>query len=259
MKQVLFLAIGLVVAWSPQWLMADSTSANPPSATFISVTGKVTVKDKKGKVRPALKNSQAFEGETVKVDSKGAATLQLFDGSTLNVSPDTEVLIKTLQKPTKDEKKIRFSLNFGTLLAQVKKLLTTKSSFEVEGGGVVCGVRGTKFQVSYDRDLDEFDLKVFEGSVLTSSGGENNLFKSGDQMQFLNGLLQTPQNQNLGPNGGSTQLLNGSDSTAAIGDLSGQIDGLSGWNSDDVFSDPSVGGTAQITIHMNVPSQEAVP
>jgi len=281
MKRLFLFAAFLGVACFPQGLWAATNDEISLSAAFTQVKGKVIVQDKKGKNRPVQKDSKVYEGETVHVHQNALASLMLFDGSTLDLKSGTNLLVSSLRQPSEKEKKISFKLYVGGILAKVQKLLTSRSSFEIEGGGVVCGVRGTKFEFSYDPDSNKVSLHVFEGSVFTTENGENNLFKAGDQMQFLNGAMLAPSAPQQNPaSGNNSSLLNtngqsqtsgtdqnlnngadqsSSDSTAAVGDLSTQFDISNGVNSDNTFTDPSVEGSVRVTIHMNVPTNETHP
>jgi hypothetical protein len=67
----------------------------------------------------------------------------------------------------------RLKLSFGKVLSQVEKLASSHSSFEVEAGGVVCGVRGTAFEVSADGD--QVTDSTFEGKVEMRKGGRSQM------------------------------------------------------------------------------------
>src|SRR5258708_3619230 len=149
----LIFLMGLFLIFSASQLFAAT------DAVFTSVTGNVTVKAKKGKkTRPAQKDASVVEGEKITTDKDAQAVIRLFDGSELTVKPNTSFTLSSLQQPSANEKIIKFKLAFGGLLARVKKLLTPTSSFEVEAGGVVCGVRGTQFSLDYDPDENKVDL-----------------------------------------------------------------------------------------------------
>ncbi|HJT24710.1 MAG TPA: FecR family protein, partial [bacterium] len=156
-------------------------------AVFLSVSGKVSVKDTGGKSRTAKTNSTAAEGETVQVEKGGEATLVFFDGSTLDAKSNTQFILSALQKPSTNEKKLRFNLDFGALMARVQKLMTASSQFEIQAGGIVCGVRGTEFSVVYDPTMGSVDLKVIEGSVYAKTGGIITTVPAGQERKFLNG------------------------------------------------------------------------
>src|ERR1043165_5376074 len=119
-------------------------ASTPTQGVFTSVKGDVQVKFKKNKkTKAAQKDLTVFEGDTVTTKGGSEATIRFFDGSELKISQNTKFTLTALKKPTEQDKVIKFKLFIGKLVAEVKKLTTSKSSFEIEAGGVVCGVRGT--------------------------------------------------------------------------------------------------------------------
>jgi hypothetical protein len=278
MKKIFFLimAVGLAF-WMVGPVMSQAAGSTKPSATFTSVKGKVTVKGVKGKARKVKIGTKAFEGETVSVGKGGQTTFQLFDGSSLDLASNSQLVLKTLQQPSDKEKKIGFKLSFGAILAKVKKLLTPSSSFEIESGGAVCGVRGTEFAYSYDPDKNKINLQVHEGTVYFNFGGKSTLYHGGDKIEFINGH-PAPGNTGGGgtniqgtggksiPGAGGFQVAGGS-----LGYTGGTLGGwggrLPGWNLNDQFvigtainhsntlGNPSV-TSARLNIVINVPIVE---
>ena len=140
MKNTASLVLTFFLASSLAWA---ATTSSTTQGILTSVTGKVQIKGKDGKKpRTAKKDSTVVEGERIVTDPDAKATLQLFDGSELNISPKTDFQLTKMQKPSGDDKILQFKLFVGRLFAKVKKLSSSKSSFEVEAGGVVCGVSG---------------------------------------------------------------------------------------------------------------------
>jgi len=184
MKKIL-LALVFVLVCVPknstaQWLFDQN-------AVFVSVDGKVTVTDTRGTTRLAEKDSEAYEGETVKTAESSKAVLRFFDGSTLGLNADTQLVISSLKHPADKQKEIHFTLMAGWVLARVQKLMTASSLFEIEAGGVVCGVRGTQFSVSYEPAQESIDLKVIEGTVYAKAGGKVHLLRGGEEIEFNHG------------------------------------------------------------------------
>lgn len=233
------LALGPSLAWGA-----------PTQGLLTSVSGQVQVKSASGaKTREAQKGTTVSEGERIITDKASKATLQLFDGSELAISPGTDFTLDKLQQPSKTDKIIGFKLFVGKLLAKVKKLASAKSSFEIEAGGVVCGVRGTQFSMDYHPGQNTLDLNVLEGSVYANSNGNTNVFNAGQQVEFLNG---EPQGK---PNGGSNPPPNkgqGANNNPALGDLNHQFTGGLQVNGDNTLNDPGVEGSVRVNVHVGV-------
>lgn len=173
--------------------MGGRAESGALSAVFVSVTGQVAVKSEQGESRTAQKGSAALENERVITGKDGETSLKLFDGSSLELKPSTQLVVSSLRKPSDKEKVIRFLLESGGLRAMVEKLQTPYSLFEVEAGGVICGVRGTRFYMDYDADLEKLDLRVVEGTVYAKTGGKTYLYHAGEEMEFQKGQLRPPK------------------------------------------------------------------
>ncbi|SRR5665213_1446299 len=66
--------------------------------------------------------------------------------------------------------------------------MESHSSFEIEANGVVCGVRGTAFEVS--NIGGEVVMATHEGKVETTSGGESHFVAAGNVSSFSHGRFQ---------------------------------------------------------------------
>lgn len=212
-KKMIFAFVLMGFAVSP---LFAATHSDLNQGIFTAVKGKVEVKTKKGhKAKTAEKDLTVFEGDRVITQDKSSATLRFFDGSTLDISPNTEFVLSKMQKPTDTnrDKILQFKLIVGQLLAAVQKLTTSKSSFEIEAGGVVCGVRGTKFSFCCNGNhiIPQVQLKVIEGTVYAiDTNGNKFFFHAGSFVQFekniqtdLSKLSNLPNN-----NGNNTVGLN---------------------------------------------------
>jgi hypothetical protein len=247
------------------FILASSVAlAGTVEGVLTSVNGKVQIKNKSGKkTRTAKKDSTVVEGERIVTGTDAKATLQLFDGSQLDISPKTDFQLTKLEKPSAEDKVIQFKLFVGRLFASVKKLASSKSSFEVEAGGVVCGVRGTKFAFEFDPGKNHVGLRVDEGTVYTNWNGHTNLFNAGQNADFTNGNLTGNQggNNNGGGNGGKGGNDQGGNPNGggALADLGHQFGLGLGQGHHNGFTDPSVEGSLHLGVQVNVPPAEAVP
>jgi len=225
---------------SPIWADIHS-DAN--QGIFTAVTGKVEVKTKKGhKTKAAEKDMTVFQGDRIITQDQSSAILRLFDGSTLTISPGTEFVLSKLQKPTDatQDKILQFKLIVGQLLAAVQKLTTSKSSFEIEAGGVVCGVRGTKFSFESDgKPQPQIKLKVFEGVVYAiDTKGNKFFFHPGSYVKFENDI-QTDISKLSNPS-------NGNNNSTGLNDLNQQFKSNIDVNQNKTLN--SVQGGSNVTI-----------
>jgi hypothetical protein len=223
-------------------------------ALFTSVTGKVEIKGHNRHInRIARKDSTVVEGERIVAGPGARATLQTFDGSEIQISPNTDVWLEKLQKPNANDKVIQFKMLLGQLKAVVKHLFSAKSSFEISAGGVVTGVRGTQFQVRYVPATNTVYLNVMDGTVYAKSNGKTWEYGTGSSEVFHNGIpAQWPQNGVQGGQAGGSDL-------ASLQDLRDQFQlGLSS-TGNRLFTDPSVEGSLRINLSANISAVEAGP
>ncbi len=209
-------------ATAPCWPAAD---LNTTPATFSVVTGNVTLQAPNSKKKkPVWAGLTAPEGSRVTTGKNSTATLVLFDGSQLEIGPESSLILTTLQKPSVFDKIFNFKLIVGELMATVKKLASSHSSFEISSGGVVCGVRGTKYKMVYDPDARTLDLSVLEGTVYTQvNGGAITNVYAGHRFHFEN-LMGANDNEG-GNSNGSKKSVKISESYLGNGDSSGNNGG----------------------------------
>jgi hypothetical protein len=250
MKRFIFSAV-LLLGLSAGPVLAQSS----PMGSFLSVKGKVLVKNPSGGSRPAKVGKQVAAGESIVTDKDAEAAVRFFDGSQVALKPGTDFRLVKLEKPSDKDKALKFKILIGELLAKVEKLTSPRSSFEVEAGGVVCGVRGTEFSMRYD-SAHHLDLHVSNGSVYAKAGGQTSLFNAGDTGHFTNGQADPSSSQKSGGDSREAKPLS---QDLALRDLKAQfVRGLQ-TNHDNVFTDPSVGGLSIGSITAKVGQIEAGP
>lgn len=235
-----------------------ATPSKPTQGLFTSVSGTVKVTSKSGaKTRTAQKDSTVVEGEQIVTGKNSEATLHFFDGSDLNISPGTKLVLTKMQKSPTLDKILLFKLFVGNLLAKVQKLATSKSSFEIEAGGVVCGVRGTQFDYSYDPANQKVTVKVDDGKVWVDVNKNTYVFIGGQKGIFLNGIPD-PTNPGQAPKGGKPTSGNPT-GLGSLDDLNQQFGNGLAVNGDNNFTNPGVEGSLRVNVRVNVSPPETVP
>ena len=145
---------------------------------------------KNGKDRPIVlhEGDEVEPGDEVQVGLDGEATLTFGDDQVIRFEPGTKAKITQADPTPQGGVLTRLQLTAGNLLAEVKHLLEKKSKFEVESGGVICGVRGTIFEVS--NDDGEVGTQTHEGVVACSTGsGAEEKVAAGQGASFKNRQL----------------------------------------------------------------------
>ncbi len=175
----------------------------PGKIVVAGVTGKVEAVEPEGKSSRALKqNDLVTEKSTVNVDKASTATLAFWNGSTVNLSENSSLVISQFlqdpfgvhnsatvltEEPTTSVTKL--DLVKGKVVCDVKKLRTDQGSSLIVNTPVgAAGVRGTIFAVSYVADPGgggkwTHTLSVTEGSVsLTDSKGNVTMVNAGQEV-----------------------------------------------------------------------------
>jgi hypothetical protein len=249
MKQALFLIVLLSLA-GRLWAVSE--------ALFTSVTGKVEIKGHKGHMlRIAHKDVTVVEGERIITGANAQATLQTFDGSEIQISPNTDVWMEKLRKPDANDKVIQFKMEMGQLMAQVKHLFSAQSSFEISAGGVVCGVRGTQYQVKYDPSTHTVYLGVLDGTVYAGSNGQTRDYGKGSSEVFRNGVPVGGANNGIQgetPEGKTASIF-----ADSLDEMEDQFQVGLPSNDNRLFTDPSVEGSVRVKLSANISAGEDVP
>ena len=136
-------------------------------------------------------------GDEVKVGDKSEVTLMMQTETSVHLAENTDLRVEQIAANETGGFLSRLKVMAGLVLADVKKHLDeSHSTFEVESNGVVCGVRGTAFEV--DAHNGESQVSTHEGKVEVSGGGESHMVTEGNLSSFKRGkfLLQRRLAQN---------------------------------------------------------------
>ncbi len=165
---------------APLWAQ-DSTDSSQPASLYLSqIQGFVKVVSG-GVTQKGVPSQSLSEQDHIVTGKNSKAYLEFINGGIVEVGPSTDVTVTTLEI-TGDDFKAKFLLAWGKLKAKVQKLTTSSSSFEIQAGGVVAGVRGTVFGVNYDPAQKQVAAQTFEGTIYTQVGGKEQLVNKGMSM-----------------------------------------------------------------------------
>jgi len=246
MKRLALVLFAFCLVGIPSSLLAATKKAASTDATFTSVNGTVTVKNLKGTTKTVKRGDKAGQGETVTVAKGGSAALKLFDGSTIELKSNSRVVLTTLKKSSNQDNKLRVKLTFGKIIAKVKKMLTPKSSFEIEAGGVVCGVRGTAYTVSYDPETGVMTIKVTEGTVVVvDKNGKKHVIEAGEEMTFVDGKPQKEKTEEE-----TTSEITEDTVMITLEDLANQFGKGVASSDDKNFSDANGAGPVKVNVQV---------
>jgi hypothetical protein len=156
----------------------DSSDSNQQTQFFVAqVKNEVYVVHQGNQHAPNPPEALA-ENDWVRTGANSTAYLEFQNGGIVEVGPNSNMKVGELDI-TPTDFKARFLLSVGEFKAKVAKLMTASSVFEVQAGGVVCGVRGTIFGVDYDETQNKISALTYEGTIFTRSGGKEELVEKG--------------------------------------------------------------------------------
>jgi hypothetical protein len=152
--------IGLLVIGSigcaGQSGQGSTTSFKTPGTqtTISTVTGDVSVlKAGTNTWTTATTGMSLEETDRIKTGSGSNATITFFEGSTIELAPDTEISVSELGiAESGDSTLIKLQQQIGTTRSRVEKLVDPASNYEIETPAGAAVVRGSVGDVKVDKD-----------------------------------------------------------------------------------------------------------
>ncbi len=150
------------------------TTRNPQGEVLILQSGEDTWTE-------AVDGMALEQGDTVRTGAGGQVKLLFFEGSSMTIEADSEVIIKDVSL-AENGKSTTVSLGHlvGSTVNRVEQLADPASRYEVETPAGVAVVRGTMFDSDVEKDGNS-TIGCKEGSVLFQAGGEEVLLEKGKQ------------------------------------------------------------------------------
>src|SRR6266851_86511 len=111
------------------------------------------------------------QGDLVRTGTDSHAILTFFDGSTIEVEPDSELIVHTLQADSAGDILMTMQQNVGRSWHVVSHALTPNSKYEVKTPTTTATVRGTAFLVSVS-PTGRSNVQTTDGVVHAIAGGE---------------------------------------------------------------------------------------
>jgi hypothetical protein len=133
----------------------DVSFKTPGTPTTIStVTGDVSVLKAGTNTWTAATSGMPLEqNDRIKTGSGSNAVITFFEGSTIELAPDTEIGVSELGiAESSDSTVIKLQQEIGTTRSRVKKLVDPASNYEIETPAGAAVVRGSVGDVKVDKD-----------------------------------------------------------------------------------------------------------
>lgn len=173
--------------------LAGRAEAAGKVAEVINIRGQVEALGPGGQIRVLARGAELFELETVITGQDGRAKVRFLEGA-------NEVVVGTnsrlqIQTASADEKKpgTTLFLESGEVRSTVNRKYSGQGRdvFEVRTPNAVAGVRGTVFQVGYDRKQNATVVATLRGLVSVQAGASSPaLVAKGQFTMTMRGVLQ---------------------------------------------------------------------
>ena len=149
-----------------------ASPAQAHSSTVTVLDGQVLVRHSNGQFVPITDGDIVAGGDTVRTAAASHGVLTFFDGTTVELEPNTEVTITNLQASASGDKIVEMTQTVGRTWHVVTHLASPSSKYEIRTPASTAAVRGTAFEVAVAPD-GTTNTTTTEGDVAASAqGGE---------------------------------------------------------------------------------------
>ena len=161
----------LVLAISVLGAVVFPARAQAHSSTVTVLDGDVLVRHASGDFLPLSDGDVVGAGDSVRTAADSHAVLTLFDGSTIELEPGTEVAITDLEASPSGDKIVELTQIAGTTWHVVTHLISSSSRYEIHATSLTAAVRGTAFAITIPPDGQSARLTTTDGDVATAAQG----------------------------------------------------------------------------------------
>jgi hypothetical protein len=167
----LALAMGFALIFGASAALAPEADALAAVSTLSALQGDVFVRHADGSVTRANDGEVIVAGDTIRTGSGALAEITYFEGSSVRIEADTELVVEKLWTESDGGTVIAMSQAFGRTWHVVTKLITGGSRYEVRTPSSTATVRGTIFAVDVQVEPEGVAATVTtsEGTVVHSS------------------------------------------------------------------------------------------
>ena len=111
------------------------------------------------------------QGDVIRTGDESHAVLTFYDGSTVEVEPNSELIVETLAASTAGDLVMEMRQDFGRTWHVVSRSLTPNSKYEIRTPTSTATVRGTAFLVSVDPN-GASNIATTDGTVHAIAAGQ---------------------------------------------------------------------------------------
>ena len=153
------LAAFLMPAVRPDEVDAQATLNS--QATLTVLTAPVEVQRASGNRDTASSGTTVVVGDRVFTGTGGAAKLTFFQGTEVDIAPDSEVMVQEMTQRVSGASTVSFGQAVGSTVAKVASLFNPASRVQVSTQSAVAVVRGTELEVTVTKE----QVQVFKSNT----------------------------------------------------------------------------------------------
>lgn len=184
---------------------------------------------RQGKTIEPYKGVMLIPQDMIETMQDSFASLFVDNDKHLGVKENTRLSINATG--TNESGKVTVDLSYGEALFEIENKLNEDSTFEVLTPNAVLSVRGTTFEVVYDREEDVLSVNVLEGTVAVNYGedlSKHHLINAGESVtvtgEELSATSKTVKEINALLNTSINETTDGSTAVLKIAET--EVDGL---------------------------------
>src|SRR5437773_1640578 len=168
---VLVVAVALGLGSSA--VLAPEADALVSISTLTVVDGSVLISHAGSGFAPAREGEVVAAGDTIRTESGAAAEITYFEGSSVRLEADTQIVVESLRSEADGGTVIGMMQTLGRTWHVVTKLISGSSRYEVRTPSSTASVRGTIFAVDVHVDADgpAATVTTKEGIVVHTAAG----------------------------------------------------------------------------------------
>ena len=167
------------------------TQALGSSSTLEVLDGAVAVSHDGSTFALGQDGDMLQQGDVIRTGEGAHAVLTFFDGSVIELEPDSEIRVETLQASSAGDLLMTMQQTIGRSWHVVSRTLTPNSKYEVRTPAATAAVRGTAFLVSVSAQ-GVANIQTTDGVVGVGGGGQEVLVPPGFQSTVPPGGVPEP-------------------------------------------------------------------
>ncbi|HEY8756995.1 MAG TPA: FecR family protein [Candidatus Limnocylindria bacterium] len=218
------LTLAFVLATTGLIAIFFATPVQAHSSTVTVLDGSVLVRHGGGQFAPISDGDIVAGGDTIRTAAESHGVLTFFDGTTVELEPETEITVTTLEASAAGDKIVEITQAIGRTWHVVTHLASPTSQYEIRTPTSTAIVRGTAFEVDVAADGTSAAATT-DGDVAVSAQGTEVHVLAGQFTTVPQGAPPAPAQPSPVPDA-TVQMTLDLVSTAIVTDRNGRAVGV---------------------------------